>query len=176
MDYMTTYTGENFSPIKPEVDKINIKDIAHALSMLCRGNGHLKHFYSVAQHSVNCCLEAKARGHSKKVQLMCLIHDASEGYIADITRPVKAHLSDYLVYEEILQNVIYKKYILDNITENDLFEMKEIDDAVLYYELNRLMSIGGHEEPKLLSEINIEFTPFEIIENKFLELFEELTK
>ncbi len=174
MDYMTTFMGEKFSPITPDENKINIKDIAHALSLLCRGNGHLKHFYSVAQHSINCCLEAKARGYSKKIQLMCLMHDASEAYIADITRPVKAHLSEYLKYEEILQNIIYKKYISSSINEDDLMKMKEIDDDILYYELNRLMSATDYTEPKILSDINIEFTSFEIIENKFLELFDEL--
>ena len=38
----------------------------------------MKHFYSVAQHSIACAEEAKARGYSARVQLGCLLHDASE--------------------------------------------------------------------------------------------------
>ena len=58
MGEIKTYTGIMFDPIVPESEKIDIVDIAHALSMLCRGNGHMKHFYSVGQHSVNCMMEA----------------------------------------------------------------------------------------------------------------------
>ena len=55
-----TYTGKMFDPLRPEWEKIDIADIAHALSMLCRANGHFPTFYSVAQHCINCmvyCIE-----------------------------------------------------------------------------------------------------------------------
>ena len=48
MSEITTYTGKLFDPTNPNIDGIDIVDIAHALSLLCRGNGHVKHFYSVA--------------------------------------------------------------------------------------------------------------------------------
>ena len=38
-----------------------------------------------------------------QVQLACLLHDASEAYLADITRPVKEHLASYLELEARLQ-------------------------------------------------------------------------
>ena len=69
-----------FDPLHPNTDLIDIEDIAHALSMLCRANGHFKSFYSVGQHCINCAKEAKARGYSSFVQLACLLHDASEAY------------------------------------------------------------------------------------------------
>ena len=62
MSYITTYTGKHFDPIQPEPGLFDLTDISHALSLLCRGNGHMKHFYSVAQHSIACAEEAKARG------------------------------------------------------------------------------------------------------------------
>ena len=36
-NYITTYTGKHFEPTKPDADKICIEDIAHALSLICRG-------------------------------------------------------------------------------------------------------------------------------------------
>ena len=70
--YIMTYSKIHFTPIEPEVDDIKIEDIAHALSLMCRANGHFKSFFSVAQHSINCALEAKQRGCSQRIQLACL--------------------------------------------------------------------------------------------------------
>ena len=92
MSYITTYTGKHFDPIQPEPGLFDLTDISHALSLLCRGNGHMKHFYSVAQHSIACAEEAKARGYSARVQLGCLLHDASEAYLSDVTKTGKKRL------------------------------------------------------------------------------------
>lgn len=35
-DWMQTYTGRQFWPLDPHPDEIDIRDIAHALSMMCR--------------------------------------------------------------------------------------------------------------------------------------------
>ena len=47
MSYITTYTGNHFDPINPDPELINIVDIAHALPMICRGNGQVSTFWSV---------------------------------------------------------------------------------------------------------------------------------
>ena len=39
MSYITTYTRKHFNPVHPEAEKIDIQDIAHALSLTCRGMG-----------------------------------------------------------------------------------------------------------------------------------------
>jgi hypothetical protein len=78
MSEIMTYTKKLFDPLHPNAERIDIEDIAHALSMLCRANGHFKSFYSVAQHSINCMQEAKARGYSDRIQLACLLHDARD--------------------------------------------------------------------------------------------------
>ena len=102
MGCIKTYTGIMFDPLNPNADLINIADIAHALSMLCRANGHFKSFYSVGQHSINCMNEARTRNYSQRVQLACLLHDASEAYLSDITRPVKAELPRYREIEKLI--------------------------------------------------------------------------
>ena len=83
---MNTYTGRVFNPLEMVPDNVAIEDIAHALSMMCRGNGHLRFFYSVGLHSINCAQEAIARGYQTGTILACLLHDATEAYIADLIR------------------------------------------------------------------------------------------
>ena len=165
-----------FDPIEPNVDLINIRDIAHALSLICRANGHFKHFYSVGQHSVNCAIEARARGFSARTQLGCLLHDGSEAYISDVTRPIKALMPEYLVYEERLQTAIYEKY-LGTLTQNEKAEISEMDYTMLYHEF---LTLTGKKlfdtEPQTASEPTFEFTPFEAVEKEFLRLFEEISK
>ena len=101
-DWITTYGGIHFFPLDPEADKIEITDVAHALSLICRGNGHVKTFFSVGQHCIHCALEAEARGYGSRIALACLLHDASEAYMSDVPRPFKQHLSDYISHEKTL--------------------------------------------------------------------------
>ena len=53
MSEIMTYTKKMFDPLRPNAELIDIEDIAHALSMLCRANGHFKSFYSVAKPKNN---------------------------------------------------------------------------------------------------------------------------
>ena len=51
-NWMQTYSGVQFWPLDPHHSEINIVDIAHALSNMCRYAGHCREFYSVAEHSI----------------------------------------------------------------------------------------------------------------------------
>ncbi|OOP72852.1 DUF429 domain-containing protein [Clostridium beijerinckii] len=159
------------------MEDIKIEDIAHALSLMTRANGHFKHFYSVAQHSVNCYKEAKIRGYSKRVQLGCLLHDASESYISDLTRPVKKNVSQYFVIEEKLQMVIYEKFGFINLTEDEIYKIREIDDAMLYYEFIELMDEKiFNEDPFIAMKHNFSQRDFKTVESEFIYTFENLNK
>ena len=98
---ISTFTGQSFNILTPDPATVKIEDIAHALSLLCRANGHFNRFYSVAEHSINCCKEAAARGYDKTIQLCCLLHDASEAYMCDIPRPIKGRA--YMENEDRLE-------------------------------------------------------------------------
>ncbi len=177
MSSITTYSKLRFDPIEPDPEFIKIEDIAHSLSLLCRANGHFKRFFSVAQHSLNCCREAKARGYSEKIQLACLLHDASEAYLSDITRPVKHHLPEYLRIEERLQNAIWNRFILQPLTEEDLHQVFEIDDAQLYHEFLFFMEEKVFDkQPSLLAQPDFESRPFDETEKEFLTAFLRLTR
>ena len=176
MGCIKTYTGIMTDPLHPDADQIVITDIAHALSMLCRANGHFKSFYSVGQHSINCIQEAKARGYSRKVQLACLLHDASEAYLSDVTRPVKAELPRYREIEIPLQNLIWNKWLDEPLTPEEESTVFQIDDAILAHEFLSLMDTQlGDIIPELVSVPRFDFMGFVECEREFLRLFQGLT-
>ncbi len=170
-----TCSYKMFDPLHPDVDLIDIEDIAHALSMLCRANGHFRTFYSVGQHSINCAREAKARGYSQKVQLACLLHDASEAYLADVTRPVKAELPRYKEIEGPLQDLIWSKWLSAPLTSAENTQVFEIDDHMLAHEFIHIMDTKIVEPtPELLSNGEFSFTGFDTCRQEFLQLFRQL--
>ncbi len=174
-DFIITYTKTRFSPLSAKEEDINIHDIAHALSLMCRANGHIKHFYSVAQHSINCAIEASARGLSERIQLACLLHDASEAYLSDVTRPIKRNLPQYLVFEEALQSKIFIKFQLYDLTEEEQEQVKNIDDTLLYYEFLELMGeMIFPEEPQLTSSLSFDRVDFEHVERQFINMYKML--
>lgn len=171
---INTFTGVNFYPLDPRRDEIKTEDIGHALSLICRANGHFSHFYSVAQHSLNCAEEAKKRGYSIRIQLGCLLHDASEAYISDITRPVKKELTSYLEIEKNLQKAIYHAYGLSDLTVDELHLIKEIDDAMLCYEMKALLNTHIENRAQLVSQYNLSFRAMHEVEEEFIKCAEGL--
>lgn len=174
-DYILTYSKIKFYPLEPQKEDIKIEDIAHALSLMTRANGHCEHFFSVAQHSINCYKEAKERGCSKRVQLGCLLHDASESYISDLTRPVKRNIPEYFSIEEKLQRIIYHKFGLENLSEEELKQIEEIDDTLLHCEFAALMDFQMFDPaPKVLIEHDFSQREFTSVEKEFLAEFNKL--
>lgn len=173
--YILTYTKTKFYPMEPIIENIHIQDIAHALSLMTRANGHFQHFYSVAQHCLNCCKEAKALGYSRRIQLGCLLHDASESYISDITRPVKRSLGEYCKIEEKLQKMIYTRYGIGDLSEEEERRIKEIDDTMLYYEFFSLMQEKLYgSKPQIALDHDFSQREFVAVENEFLQVFDLL--
>ncbi len=170
MSYITTVTGKHFYPLNPNPDDIDIKDIAHALSLICRANGHFIHFYSVAQHCIACATEAAERGYSLEVILGCLLHDASEAYLCDVTRPVKKHIPQYLRAEENLQDVIWKHFIGKALTETEQQKIFEIDDHILSMEFHLLMPEDLNEDfRKLKSQCACEYQDPQEVKARFIQ-------
>lgn len=122
-DCIRTYTGKFINVFEPTPDMIDIEDIAHSLSMQCRFGGHLKQFYSVAQH----CLTASY--YEKSLDM--LLHDASEAYLLDIPSPIKKRLPDYKKIEDNLMLCIADKFGFEYPLRK---EVKEIDVAMLQFE------------------------------------------
>lgn len=168
---MQTYSGKPFYPTSPSVDDVDILDIAHSLSNLCRFNGHCWKFYSVAQHSV-----IVSRVCAKEYALDGLLHDATEAYIGDIIRPVKYSIPDVERIEARIFDVIAEKFNLHNPIPRDV---KRADFIALSTEKRDVMSepIGtdwGMLAEPLLHRINP--LPPEEAKMLFLRRYQELTQ
>jgi len=172
---ITTYSGTIFDTLDPDIEDIRIEDIAHALSMIARANGHFPEFFSVGQHSLQCANEAIARNYSPEVVMACLVHDGSEAYLSDITRPLKKNLTMYLQIEKQLQDLVYEKFVGAPLDEETEELVKNVDDACLYYEFEhykgkRIMPT----EPILLSEPEYKFRMMKDVEEEFLWMYKQL--
>ncbi|MCL1799825.1 MAG: hypothetical protein FWG25_00455 [Promicromonosporaceae bacterium] len=176
---MTTFSGHRFVPTQnpPDMAKVEIEDIAHGLSLLCRGSGQLRYFYSVGLHCLNCEVEAEARGYSTRLRLACLLHDASEAYLSDIITPVKDHLPDYLQLEDRLQSAIYVKYLGSDLTADEFAMIDDIDKAMLTPELTlrALTAKPYRSASKLHSTPDLAEHRFGYVEQAYLKKFQELT-
>ena len=177
MSYILTYTGKHFDPVEPEEQLIDIVDIAHALSMLCRANGHFPIFYSVAQHSIACAREALALKLPREIVLGCLLHDASEAYLSDVTRPVKKELPYYLEVEERLQDLIWRHFIGRTLSQEELRQVFAVDDRMLSMEFHQLMpEEEGTRYLELKEEVRCGYKPPELVREEFLQLMEEMSE
>ena len=184
--YITTYTGKHFEPTNPDQEAICIEDIAHALSLITRGNGHVKTFWSVGEHCLCCAKEAAARSLSNRMILACLLHDmilacllhdASECYMSDIPRPFKKELPEYCEHENHLLDLIYEKFLGDLLTAEEQAQLKAIDDALLWYDLTILLGERpGGEAPKLQTVPDYTVRPFAEVEQEYLEMFRKYSK
>lgn len=172
-DYITTYSKIHMTPLDPKPEQIDIRDIAHALSLLSRANGHFPEFYSVAQHCIHCCEEAEARGYSPRVCLACLLHDGAEAYMSDVTRPVKQYMDFYRRAEEACLAVIYRKYLGSDLAGTEEQQVREMDDTLLYHEFFHYMGERlGEEKSPLLGGQVFETVPFAEAEARYLEKYE----
>lgn len=171
-NYITTYTGKHFDPMHPNPDAICIEDIAHALALICRGNGHVRTFWSVGEHCICCAKEAIARGLSRRMILACLLHDASECYMSDVPRPFKKMIPAYSEHEEKLLSMIYTKFLGSDLLEEEQQLLKEIDNCFLWYDLTELLREPQKEAaPDIHVALTYQVRSFEEVEQEYLMIF-----
>jgi uncharacterized protein len=167
--WIQTYSGFKFWPLDARPDEVKIEDLAHALSMICRFNGHLERFYSVAEHSVYV-----SQLVSKENQLWGLIHDTAEAYLSDIPSPVKMHLEQFKEIESNLLWVICAHFGLNPAIPP---EVKEADMIMLATEKKVLMKkepAPWMSLPEPSDEIIVAGLPPEQAKELFLNRFKEI--
>lgn len=149
-----TFTGKYIDVFNPDPEMICIEDIAHALAQTPRFGGHLKHFYSVAHHSMHCSELVR------NDKLAALLHDASEAYLTDMPRPIKSQMPQYKEIENNLMVVISEKFGFAYPLSG---EVKAADEQALKYEWQEFMLKGGAYL-------------YDDIENEFIRRFERYSE
>lgn len=129
MSWIQTFTGKKFDILAPRPEDVDIRDIAHALSLLCRFGGHCRRFYSVAEHSI---LVSNVSYNA----LWGLLHDAAEAYLIDLPRPIKRALVGYKEAEIKVQEAICLRFGLGLEMPADV---KVADERALLTEAKQLM-------------------------------------
>lgn len=171
--FIRTFLGGYFWPLDPRADEIFVEDIAHSLANSCRWTGHVRKFYSVAQHSV-----LAANYVPPELALQALLHDASEAYLVDLSRPIKHAPGLGTVYRKVeskLEKVIFEKF---GLPKEIAPEIKLVDNMLLWTEKRDL--VAGEWEEKLAGEKGefkekiVPWSPEEA-EHRFLQRYSELT-
>ncbi|KKM73571.1 hypothetical protein LCGC14_1409220 [marine sediment metagenome] len=169
--WITTYTGRKFHFLDPQLDEIDIVDIAHALSLTCRFGGQCKQFYSVAEHSIRM-----AEIVLDEYKLFALLHDASEAYLPDLPRPEKAVLPQFKEMERDILVAIWDKFMPSGYPWlGSGVVIKEADNILLATEARDLMpnTDDWAKLPEPLPDVIVPY-PCRMAEEEFLNCFDKL--
>lgn len=132
--FITTYTGRRINPLNVRPEDICIEDIAHALACCNRFAGHATRPISVGQHSVY--VSRVAGRHSAHDALQGLLHDASEAYLGDVTRFLKAtpEMSAYRLVEYEIEKTVYRKF---GLSVSMTAPVRDADNLLVRFELGK---------------------------------------
>lgn len=132
------HSGRLIDPRKIKLEDLDIQDIAHHLAKIQRYGGALPLgvTYCVAEHSINLANYFKEKGYSDGVQLLALMHDATEAYLGDIVSPLKTNLKSYLSLEKKLDRLIRIKF---GVIPHNIKQVFEADRRIVMDEVLAMM-------------------------------------
>lgn len=123
-------SGRRFHINSPTFD---IEDIAHSLGMMCRYNGHVRHFYSVAEHSVIVSLLMKELKLGDPWE--GLLHDGAEAYLPDMVSGWKSQCSGWRDFEARVERPLRDYFMMP---ESKTYGCQQADRIAFYIEWHYL--------------------------------------
>lgn len=155
--FITTISGRKFYIDNPEW---YVPDIAHALAMNCRFNGHCTDFYSVAEHSIAVAQLMDNLGIGDPLE--GLMHDAAEAFVSDMPAPFKQKFRDLAKFERKLDSSL-REYLHLPLEKTE--ECQRCDKMMMFIEAYHLTFHKGEEyadpwnlRPRALEFVN-DFEP-----------------
>jgi hypothetical protein len=144
-NWMQTVGGRAFYPLDPCSEDVDVEDIAHALSFVCRFGGHCTQFYSVAEHCVRVSRAIEDDGGSAEDAFAGLMHDAAEAYVGDMVWPLKQapESAGYKLVEKLVEAAIAERFGLPRVMPPIV---KRFDLVLLSTEKHDLMNEGRGRE------------------------------
>lgn len=175
---MFTISGKNIK-FDGSVNVYEIEDIAHALSRLCRFNGHTPNHYSVAEHCVH--MAEYLLPVSQNLAFEALMHDSHEAYTGDVITPIKQLVPDFVLLEHRISSDIMETFGVGAEIREDDVGMKLYIPSDTVHTLDRRMAM--HEAgsmgmrfgnvdadlPKLM------YWDADTAKSKFLTMYERLS-
>lgn len=169
-EWICTLSGAKFYVNECNIEDIPMDDIAHALAMNCRYNGHITRHYSVAEHSVLVSLLVP-----EKDALAGLLHDATEAFVPDVPRPFKHLIDGFQEFEDKLATRMGEYYGFEYPLPESV---KKVDKNIVGSEARALFP----QPPEwaefygtVCPEDMIVGLPADMAKEEFLNRFKELT-
>lgn len=90
--WMQTTSWRRVSLLAPTADMIDLDDIIGSLQRQVRFTGHGRDPWTVARHSTVVARIVAGEGWDDQTVRTALLHDATEAYVGDLSRPLKQSL------------------------------------------------------------------------------------
>jgi hypothetical protein len=100
---MNSYSGLAIDLNNFDGQDVRLGDVAHALSKICRFNGHIERTFTVAEHSII----GSRMATTTEFAMEYLLHDSGEAYLGDIILPVKELFPEIGEFEDGITAVIF---------------------------------------------------------------------
>ena len=122
MGAIRTSDGRLVDPFNPKPEDIIPKVFIHSISQINRYTGHVKHPYSVGQHTRNLVYTVP-----KHLRRAALVHDWAEAWFNDVASPVKAECEDYKQAEHAAMVFIAEHM---GVSKGELSELDPWDKSI----------------------------------------------
>lgn len=167
---VTTFSGRVVNVKNPSPDMFAIEDIALSLSNLCRYVGHVKPFYSVAEH---CFLVSLNCGDDPIDQLWGLLHDAPESVLGDLSSTIK-HLPELTAFRLMERRIMASICLRFGLPVHEPGIVKTVDTAIRVNEQMKLRGIRSGSDRAALPATIHGWAPARA-ESMFLKQFHALS-
>jgi 5'-deoxynucleotidase YfbR-like HD superfamily hydrolase len=162
----------------PNPEALDLEDIAHALARLCRFNGAVDEFYSVASHSVYVARRLLEEFPTNRhVARAGLLHDASEALLGDMTSGLKGLFPEYRELERLWDYAVERRFSVvfvgSGLVKNADLRARLAEARDLFTDYPRAELFGGEGDLQPYAAVCRPQTPDEA-EVEFMALAREL--